>query len=214
MKKRIFAGLLMSIMVLASVMGVSAANSADANIKVEEAQKGDYKIVTGADEFKELKSESADVYNAVVGFNAGTVKVEKMLESAPAVLKAIEGKAIIGDVFELIDLNGGKPNADGKHEITLNVPGLTSKEVVVVHYSYVKKAWETVPVKAVDLDKKTVTAVFDDLSPVAIYAKPASGGAAGTSPSTQGVSSAWMIWSAAALIVLGAGVVVSQKKKF
>ena len=213
MKKKVFAGLLMAVMVLTSVMGVSAANSTDANIKVEDTQSGHYEVVTGADEFKELKTENADVYNAVVGFNAGTVKVEKMLESAPAVLKAIEGKAIIGDVFELVDVNGGKVNADGKHEITLSVPGLTTKEVVVIHYSYVKKAWESVTVKSVDLDKKTVTAVFDDLSPVAIYAKPASGGAAGTSPSTEGVSSAWMLYAAMALIVLGSGVVVYQKKR-
>ena len=67
--------------------------------------------------------------------------------------------------------------------------------------------------KDVDYTKKTITFEIEDLSPIAIYADVVTGGAAGTSPSTEGVSSAWMLYAAMALIVLGSGVVVYQKKR-
>ena len=50
------------------------------------------------------------------------------------------------------------------------------------------------------------------MSPVAIYAEVVTGGAAGTSPSTVGTSSTWMLLVAFAIVAVGAGVVASQKK--
>ena len=217
MKKRVLAGILMLVMVMASVMGVSAGPSKEGKIYVTQSQEGYYMVREGADEYKDLKAASATMYDLVTGYNAGKVTLDKMLENAPADVKeAVKGKEVVWKVFDLIPVNGGKPNNEGKHEVTVEVPMLTSamKDVVVIHYSEARNVWEKIEPKSVDYTKKTITAVYDDLSPVGIFVKNTGGSASGTSPSTEGVSSAWMIWSAAALIVLGAGVVVSQKKRY
>lgn len=206
----------MAIMVVASVMGVSAAESIKAQIYVTESQKGYYTVVTDSSkEFANLKAADAAMYDLVTGFNKKTVKQDKMLEAAPATVEtAVKGKGLMWKIFDLIPVNGGNP-VNGIHTVTLEVPMLTKKntDVAVIHFSEVDKAWEVLDAK-VDYDNKTITIKSDDLSPIGIYAKNVKDSINGISPSTQGTSSAWMLWSAAALIVLGAGVVVSQKKKF
>ena len=89
------------------------------------------------------------------------------------------------------------------------------KNITVVHYSTARTTWETFSGDKlkVDYDKKTLTFDVEDFSPFAIYADIVEEGSSGTSPSTQGVSSTWMLYAAMALIVLGSGVVVYQKKR-
>jgi len=87
------------------------------------------------------------------------------------------------------------------------------KNFTLVHYSQDREVWEIIKVDKVDYDAKTITFNIADLSPLSIYADGVEGGAVGTSPSTQGVSSAWMLYSAMALVVLGTSVVVYQKKR-
>ena len=217
MKKRVLAGIVMMIMVFASVMGVSAANSKTTDIYVTSAQSGYYKVTSGTEEFANLKaSQFAAMFDVIDGYNKGTVKIDKLLDGASANVKtAVEGKSVIWKVFDLIKVGNGQPTPNGKHEVTLEVPALTTamSDIVVIHYDETDGAWEVVP-STVDVAGKKVTATFDDLSPVAIFAKGVTSGAGGTSPSTGVTSSTWMVWTAAALIVLGAGVVVSQKKKY
>ena len=71
-----------------------------------------------------------------------------------------------------------------------------------------------IPATDVDYTKKEIKAQFTDFSPVAIFATKTatSTGSGTTSDGTVGTSSTWMLWAAAALVVVGAGVVVSQKK--
>ena len=215
MKKRVLAGIFMMIFALASVMTVSAAGSASRtdDVYVSDAdEQGYYKVVTDDTAFSKLKNDAAkkSVYDAIVGFNAGSVTQAKLFEGTDMASK-LSGKTNITKVVDLVAVNGGTPVA-GKHEVTLTVTTLTSNvsEVVIAHYG--ANGWEIITPSNVDVPNKKVTASFTDLSPIMIYGKVAAGGSIGTSPSTGVDSTTWMIWTAAALIVIGAGVVVSQMK--
>ena len=108
---------------------------------------------------------------------------------------------------------GNHPNCTNGHTLKLDVPALKNcdpNSVVVLHYSETRGYWEVVT--EVKINGTTLTGKFQDLSPVAIYAKVTTGGAAGTSPSTVGTSSTWMLLAAVAVVALGAGVVATQKK--
>ena len=233
MKKRVLALVVMAIMVMASVMSVSAANSIVVKPTVSESQKPTgtgseakgYEIRTGEKQFHiDDTAEASKIKDAVVAYNGGDKDIEKMIDKCPtsdankkAELKAaVKDMKALTEVFDLHDVNGGKP-VNGKHVVTLSVPGLTEKhtKVVALHYSNVDHEWEVISGDKVVVDHKkdTVTVTFDDLSPVMILANEAIVSDTDTKlPQTAGVSSAWMLWTAMALIVVGAGVVVSQKK--
>jgi hypothetical protein len=233
MKKKILAGIVMFTMVMASVMSVTAADSKTKEPTVSEAskpttdqsgQQHGYVIRTGADQFTiDDSGVPSEAKKAVEKFNAGTITVETMVGGAGTdAAKAVKDKDALTPVFDLHDIGLGKKNAAGKHEVVLDVPSLTEEydkdSVVVLHYSNdqrnaTAKAWEVIKPSSVDLKNKKITAEFEDLSPVIIYAtKLATGEGSGSSDSTVGTSSTWMLWAAAALVVVGAGVVVSQKK--
>ena len=205
----------MAVMVLTSAMGVFAANSKENQVYVSETEGGSYVVETEASkEFASLKTVDADVYALITGFNNKTVTEDKLFAAAPAEVKeAIKGKGLLWKIFDLNDVNGGTPVA-GKHAVTLEIPGLTkaNTNVKVLHYSEVDKKWEVLE-STVDYEKKTVTIVTDDLSPIAIYADGVKDSANGTSPST-GVASTWTVWAVVAIAVMGAGVVVLQRKKY
>ena len=149
MKKRVLAGIVMMIMVFASVMGVSAANSKTTDIYVTSAQSGYYKVTSGTEEFANLKaSQFAAMFDVIDGYNKGTVKIDKLLDGASANVKtAVEGKSVIWKVFDLIKVGNGQPTPNGKHEVTLEVPALTTamSDIVVIHYDETDGAWEVVP---------------------------------------------------------------------
>lgn len=234
MKKRVLAGLLMSVMVIASAMTVSAADSKTKPVVGGETadKKGTYEVTTEAPKFEELEEEAIkanpnikdeDEAAAIASAKAAAATIEKINKGETASIttevdKEIKGKTLVQKFFDL-DEEGDHDacHTAGEHKVTLTVDALTTswKNIVVVHYSTDRTLWETIKVadKDVDYNKKTITFAIQDLSPIAIYADVVSGGAAGTSPSTEGVSSAWMLYSAMALIVLGTGVVVYQKKR-
>lgn len=233
MKKRVLAGLLMSVMVLASAMSVSAADSKTTSVtggKTEDGN-GTYTVTTENPVFEELTDAAIDANTKVTDKEAAKASakaaatiIEKVNKGEKASIttevdKKLEGKTLVQKFFDL-DEEGdhNKCHQPGnKHKVTLTVDALTTawKNIVVVHYSTDRVLWETIPVadKDVDYTKKTITFEIEDLSPIAIYADVVEGGAAGTSPSTEGVSSAWMLYAAMTLIVLGSGVVVYQKKR-
>lgn len=147
---------------------------------------------------------------------------EVKIDNGGKIDKELKDKKIVKSFFDLHATGAKKEicHTDGsKHKITIGVPGMTRgwKNIIILHYSTIRCVWETI-VPVVDYDKKTLTFETYDLSPLAIYADIVEDGAeaekpAQTSPATGSVSSAWMIWSAMALIVLGAGAIVSQKKR-
>ena len=233
MKKRVLAGLLMSVMVLASAMSVSAADSKTKPVEGGKTEDGNgsYVVTTENPVFEELTDAAIDANEKVTdkaaakaSAKAAAAAIEKINKGEKASIttevdKKIEGKTLVQKFFDLDETGDhNKCHQPGnKHKVTLTVDALTTgwKNIVVVHYSTDRVLWETIPVadKDVDYTKKTITFEIEDLSPIAIYADVVTGGAAGTSPSTEGVSSAWMLYAAMALIVLGSGVVVYQKKR-
>ena len=255
MKKRVLAGLLMSVMVLASAMSVSANPSKEdtAGVYVPESseqgnyEKGDYVITDNGKEFDDLTSEAGVEENIkhiekATGKSVTPEKKEEIKASYKAATEIIkkvdEGKQVGTDVkidngkidkelkdkkvvksFFDLHAEGNKKDIcyeEGKmHVVTIEVPGMTKnwKNIVILHYSTIRTEWEMITPKKVDYDKHLITFETQDLSPIAIYADVVTDGSAGTSPSTEGVSSAWMLYAAMALIVLGSGVVVYQKKR-
>ena len=235
MKKRVLAVIMMAVMAMASVMGVSAAGSVVATPSVTtpqrpatENQNKGYIIRTDEDQF-EIDETGTDskVHDVAHAYNKDA-DLNKLFESTPTDTQAEEeacvaAKAAVKDmvpltkIFDLHDVNGGLPNAEGKHVVTLNVPGLTEEhtKVVALHFSNQRHLWEVIKDDKVVVDhaKDTVTVTFDDLSPVMILANKGLTTDTDTKlPQMAGTSSAWMLWTAMALIVVGAGVVVSQKK--
>ncbi len=215
MKKRILAGMMMAIMVVASVMSVSAAPSKQEPV-VEAGSATKYEIATGTKEFTGIKEEK----EAAVKAQIADLEADKAVSLNTDTDKAIKDKTMATDFFDLIVKEGTDHSActtKGYHTLTLKVDAMTSswKNIVVLHYSTVRDVWEAIPVDAknVKYDAKTITFDIKDLSPMAIYADIVDDGSEGTSPKTEGMSSTWMLWAAVALVLVGSGVVVSQKKR-
>lgn len=217
MKKRVLAGLMMTVMVLASAMSVSAAPSKQEPVVEYGASEGKYDITTGTNEFAKKDTEEEAKHTAAIKI-VTDINEGKTVSISTEVDNAIKGKKLVQKFFDLDAINDHAECVNkGYHTVTLKVDAMTTgwKNITVVHYSQDRQVWETIKVedKNVDYTNKTITFNIKDLSPVAIYADVVSDGATGTSPSTEGVSSAWMLYTAMALIVLGAGVVVYQKKR-
>jgi len=207
MKKRIVAGILMLVMMFASVMGVSAAKS-----------RTDEVYVSGASEKRYIVDDSEGVFaylNQDVQKTIDELSDGKKTSLSSTIQKELDGKSLICKIFNLVPVGAHRDcDSRGYHEVELTVTTLTDKcsDVVLVYYDTQTSEWKIMEPLKVEGNK--ITAKYPQLqAPVAIYAKVAAGGAAGTSPSTVGTSSAWMIWTAAALIVLGSGVIVSYKKR-
>jgi hypothetical protein len=232
MKKRVLAGIMMAAMMVASVMSVSAAGSKQEEVEVGAESKGSYivesekdtfdylvdditsKLPSGATEEKkeELKASAKEAQKAIVAMNAKEEIPASVVADIPEIKTKLAGTTLICPVFEL-EATGELANSKDPHTVKLNVPALKNcdpKSIVVLHYSVTRGYWEVVT--DVKIDGTTLTGTFKDLSPVAIYAKVTTGGAAGTSPSTVGTSSTWMLLAAVAVVALGAGVIATQKK--
>ena len=229
MKKRVLAGIMMAAMMVASVMSVSAAGSKTEEVDASKNEAG-YTVEAKADTFDyleditnelpadvtpekkaELQASAKEAQAAIVELNAGKIP-ESVVADIKDIKTKLADKKLVCPVFELEDF-GDHPNCKNGHTLKLDVPALKNcdpKSVVVLHYSVTRGYWEVV--ENVDIKDTTLTGTFKDLSPVAIYAKVTTGGAAGTSPSTVGTSSTWMLLAAVAVVALGAGVVATQKK--
>lgn len=207
MKKRVLAGIMMAAMMVASVMSVSAAGSKTDEVEVSKDNAAGYTVEAEADTFKDLDAEAQ---TAIKDLNDGKIS-DSIVADIADIKTTLTGKKLVCSVFDL-EAFGSHPNCTNGHTVKLNVPALKNcdpKSVVVLHYSETDKAWEVVDA---NVSGTTLTATFKNLSPVAIYAKVTTGGAAGTSPSTVGTSSTWMLLAAVAVVALGAGVVATQKK--
>lgn len=222
MKKRVLAVILAMVCVLASAIGVSAANSPTADVTVIESQKGSYVIRTGNDKFVYDKDdqnpdndEEISVKADIEAYNAGEKTLAQLLSSNTAVADVLKNKTALTQVFDLHDVNGGTPGSDNLHRVTLKVNTLTDKcsDVKVLHYSMKDSKWEILDKSTADIPNKTVTVVSDDLSPIAIFATVSTGTGSGTlSPDTAGTSSAWMMMAGAAVVVLGASIIATKKR--
>lgn len=189
------------------------------NIKHVEEATGQAVTEERKEEIKKSYTEAVEIIKKIdAGKQVGTDEVK--IDNGK-IDNELKDKKVVKSFFDL-HATGDKKEIcyeEGKmHKVTIGVPGMTKgwKNIIILHYSTIRAVWETI-VPKVDYDKKTLTFEVQDLSPIAIYAdieeEATTDNKVGTSAKTEGVSSAWMIWSAAALIVLGAGVVVTQKRR-
>lgn len=204
------------VFVLASVMGVSAAGSKDGQVSVTDpSSSAGYIIRVGSEQFfndNVTPAQALENKDEILAYNAGTLSLDNLLGNATDVKNALTGKTALTEIFDLHDV-GVVLTGNEKHRVTLNVPALSSKcsDVKVLHYSMVDEKWEILTESTVNISKKQVTVVSDDLSPIAIFATVSTGSGSGSSPATGMESAAWMILAATAIVV--AGVVVTRKKR-
>ena len=158
-------------------------------------------------------------------FNDGKVEQDELLKGYDDILKELDGKSLVGktDIMDLVAVNGGQPE-NGKHEVTITVTSLTknAKNPVVLYYDVATDTWKTQVPKDIDYKTGKITLVLDDVIagdgeedfwPFAVYADIIEDSAEGTSPSTEGTSSAWMLLVAVAVVAMGSVVVATQKRK-
>ena len=217
MKKRKYGILLAAALVLTQAATVFAAGSKTADVGLTGEAANAYEVQEGtAETFSYLQEEHGEVLEVIQKINAGEASLESIAEAAPELKTELQDKEMVTPFFDLKPINDGIKTADGKYLVTLEVPSLTTKmvEVKLLHYSTVRNVWEIITPTDVNYSTKTITAEFEDLSPVAVIAKedPEAEAAVGTSPQT-GSSSVWPLWicAGAVLGVLGAGVYRKSK---
>ena len=181
---------LAAVMTLGSAIGVYAAENPSLSKEITTTQAGvtaESKIEE-TESFKAIQENAPVVAEMILQVNEGTMEMDAFIEklnemteeigdeTAKATLekaiKDLEGKIFVTAFVDIsVDADVEK-NEEGKYEVTLNVPSLTSKttNVMVLHYSTERSVWEVIEPTDVDVDAKTVTAEFEDLSPVAVIA--------------------------------------------
>lgn len=222
MKKRVLAGLMMAVLMMASVMSVSANKSKSDEVQTSGTNADLYVVNTSKDAFDSLSGDDADAKAEIEQMNQGKLP-ESVIndikasdnDAAKDIDKKLENKTLICPVFDLVAVGThAECDSRGYHIIELDVPALKncdSDSVIVLHYSKESHKWEVVT--NVTIDGTKLTGHYTGLSPIAIFAKTTTGGAVGTSPKSGITSSTWMLWTAVAIVALGAGIVATQKKR-
>ena len=147
-------------------------------------------------------------------FNTSQISIQELVaREAPQLEDVVAGLTAITPVFDVSDINGGRPDEDGNHHVTVSLPSLSTAmtNLRALHYDMAARAWEEIGISDIDYDNKMLTLDFgSSLSPVVIVADVADGAAVGTSPKTGTVSD-WGLWVTAAAL-LGAASISSYKK--
>lgn len=217
MKKRILGTILTIGLIAAQAVTAFASGSRTADVTLPGDNANYYKVTEGsAETFSYLAEEHQDVLDAILSVNKGEADLQLIAEQAPDLADELSGKTMVTPFFDLTPVNGGVLTADGKYLVTIEVPALSTAmtEVKLLHYSTERSIWEIVDPTNVDYESKQITAEFEDLSPVAVIAKvdASADTSVGTSPQT-GQSSAWILWIAAAAVLVLAGAAVYRKGK-
>lgn len=229
MKKRLLAVAAAALLLVGQAAAVFAAPSITGDVALSGDQStADYILtvdIAQTEAFQTLEAEKPEVADLINQVNSGAAAMtdfaDTIAEEYSDVSQQLSGKEFLTSFFDLVAEDGVELNTDGKYEVTLSVPALTANttEIMVLHYSTVRGLWELVEPTSVDLEAKTITVAFDDLSPIAVIAKEGTGAAStagdqtsGTSPKT-GTGMEGAIWMGAAVILFGMAAVVSAKKK-
>lgn len=217
MKKRLFGMFLASALVLTQAVTVFAAGSKTADVALSGDSASYYEVTEATEEvFRESGVNDEAVLAKIMAVNAGTETLQSITELAPELKDVLSDKTMITPFFDLVPINEGIKTDDGKYLVTLSVPTLTEgmTDVKLLHYSTKRSVWEIVEPTNVDYASKQITAEFEDLSPVAVIANTENATVAdtvkGTSPQT-GISSDWMVWLGAAVVLAAAGAVTYGK---
>lgn len=218
MKKRLFGTFLAAALILTQAVTAFAAGSKTADVALSGDSASYYEVTEASEEvFKESGVTDEAVLSKIMAVNAGTETLQSVGELAPELETDLADKTMITPFFDLIPINGGIQE-DGMYLVTLSVPTLTEgmTDVRLLHYSTVRSLWEIVEPEDVDYAAQTITAKFEDLSPVAVIANTDNAAAAdtatGTSPQT-GMSYGWMVWLGAAVVLAAAGAVTYRRAR-
>ena len=215
MKKRVLGTVLAAVLVVTqAVTAFADRDSTTTNVTVSGDSAQWYEVTgTAREDFAYLEDseEEKQVLDLIMDINEGEKNLKDLAEAEPSIATELQGKTLVTKFFDITPINGGKPLPDGSHEVTLVVPELTRAMVNVrlVHYSTERNIWEVITPSDVNYDNKKITAIFKDLSPVAVIAdidesKLTEGEGNGTSPKT-GVESVWGIYLSGAAALLGIG---------
>lgn len=218
MKKKLLGTLLAVALLVTQSIGVFAADSKTTQATPSGDSVGKYEMTEGTREnFSEVSSP--EVLEQILAVNEGTAILESIAGQSEELKAELQGKTLVTKFFDLVPIDGGVKTEDGKYKVTFTVPNLTEalKDVKLLHYSTVRNVWEVITPSDVNYESKQITAEFEDLSPVAVIATKSGAGdsatsGSGTSPQT-GVGSDWGIYVSAAVVLLGAAVVLGRKKR-
>lgn len=220
MKKRLFGMILGAALIVTQAATVFAAGSRTADVALTGDSASYYEVTEASEEvFSQNGVADDSVIAMIMAVNAGTKTLQDLAaEQAPELADILADKEMITPFFDLVPINGGIKTDDGKYLVTLSVPTLTEgmTDVLLLHYSTVRSVWEIVEPTDVDYASQTITAEFEDLSPAAVIANTDNAAAAdtatGTSPQT-GMSSSWMVWLGAVVVLAAAGAVTYRKAR-
>lgn len=218
MKKRLFGAFLAAALVLTQAVTVFAAGSRTADVALPGDSASYYEVAEATEEVFAASGVTDDaVLSKIMAVNASTETLQSVAELAPELEADLADKDMLTPFFDLVPVNGGIQE-NGMYVVTLSVPTLTEgmTDVRLLHYSTERSLWEIVEPTDVDYAAQTITAEFEDLSPVAVIANTDNAAAAdtatGTSPQT-GMSSSWMLWLGAAVVLAAAGAVTYRKAR-
>ena len=216
MKKRIFGTILAAALIVTQAISAFAAPVAPSKTTTPSAT-GYIITAASSESFADVKND--EIINDLLAVNNGTKSLTDVVEkTTPELTDQLAGKEMVTPFFDLKPENGGIKNEEGKYVVTLSVPSLTKAmtDIQILHYSTVRNLFELITPTNVDYDNKTITAEFEDLSPVAVIAKVDASKAAdstvGTSPKT-GVPSTWMLFFGAAVVLAGVSAVAYRKER-
>lgn len=211
MKKKVFGTLLAAALIVTQAISVFAVGSRNGEMTVTGGSTGRYQL----SEVSESNLSDTAVLTKIRDINSGAATLQSIGDLAPELSAQLADKSMLTDFYELTPINGGVQTADGKYQVELSVPSLSSSvsDVGLLHYSTDRTTWEIVTPTNVDYTNKVVSATFDDLSPVAVIGKVSGTGASvGTSPKT-GMTFGWAGLLGVAVVLGAAGTVVYKKTR-
>lgn len=211
MKKKVFGTLLAAALIVTQAISVFAVGSRNGEMAVTGGSTGRYQL----SEVSESNLSDTAVLTKIRDINSGAATLQSIGDLAPELSAQLADKSMLTDFYELTPINGGVQTADGKYQVELSVPSLSSSvsDVGLLHYSTDRTTWEIVTPTNVDYTNKVVSATFDDLSPVAVIGKVSGTGASvGTSPKT-GMTFGWAGLLGVAVVLGAAGTVVYKKTR-
>ncbi len=183
------------------------------------------KVVEGStahfeDEFKALdtnKEEDKKAITAIEKLNDGASLKETLVLEEVKLPKGVklnlEDYSLLTRVQDLIATDKDGNALEEDVTVTWEVVNLTKEagDVYVLHYSTKRSTWEIIKPESVDYKGKTVTAHFEDLSPVAVIYK-SSESKATEKPNTGSSTNTLLYAGLGAIALIGIGVFAFKKK--
>lgn len=179
---------LAAVMTVGSVSVASAAGSRTMNVTVQAEGISVAAKIEESAAYKELQTSAPEVVAILDKVNDGTMEMKDVTaeltkmaetitdEAAKAALEEVitklESKDFVTGFVDLTADETAVKNENGKYEITIDVPSMTDESTgfEVLHYSVERSVWEMIEPSETDAAAKTITAEFEDLSPVAVVA--------------------------------------------